>query len=260
MSTSAKASIHTVAPPPRRLEMLGPDEVRARLAEVRARRGYLLPHQGPMAAALPDLQDAYFVMYKSLTLTERHLDNFEKEFVWLCILAAAEEHIGTHHVQLFNESGATADQARAAWRLTAWAMGAKAYAFLDKHWQRYFPSVEAARSYQEGATTLIAGLGLPPATARLALIGVHTARSDHWGLAAEIEAAYAVGVPEPKIAEAMSLAMWPTGINRFLEACGVWLEVIRAGRVTPSPSFKVWAETPDQGGFHATPPKPPDQG
>ena len=90
-----------------------PEAVHARLAEFRARRGYVLPHQGAMAAAKPDQQDAYGVMYKALTLTERHLDPFEKEFVWLAILTAAEEHVGTHHVDLFFRTGGTGPQAEA---------------------------------------------------------------------------------------------------------------------------------------------------
>ncbi|MBX6374152.1 MAG: hypothetical protein IRZ13_07920 [Acetobacteraceae bacterium] len=230
-----------------------PDQVRARLEEFRARRGYLLPHQGAMAAALPELQDAYGVMYRALTLEQRHLSPFEKEFVWLAILIGCEEHVGTHHVHLFYETGGTERQAEAAFRLAAWAAGAKSFAFLDRHWQGHFPTVGAARGYLAGAEALVAGCDLPLPLARLALIGVHTARAERWGLAAEIEAAYGLGVAEPKMAEAMSLAMWPSGVNRFLEACEVWLEVMRSGRVRPSPPFQAWADTPDQGGFHLPP-------
>jgi alkylhydroperoxidase/carboxymuconolactone decarboxylase family protein YurZ len=231
-----------------------PEEVRARLAEFRARRGYLMPHQGAMAAALPDLQDAYGVMYRALTLTERHLSPFEKEFIWLAILTAADEHVGTHHVDLFHRTGGTAKQAEAAFRLVAWARGAATFAFLERHWQGHFPEVPAARAYRDGTTALIAGLDVPAGLARLALIGVHTALGHHWPLTVDLEAAYADAVPEPKIAEAMSLAMWPCGVNRFLEAAGVWLDVLRSGRVEPSPAFRAWAETPDQEGF-ALPPR-----
>jgi alkylhydroperoxidase/carboxymuconolactone decarboxylase family protein YurZ len=227
--------------------------VRARLEEFRGRRGYLLPHQGAMAAALPDLQDAYGVIYRALTLTDRHLDPFEKEFVWLAILAAAEEHVGTHHVDLFFRTGGTERQAEAAFRLVAWARGAEGFAFLDRHWQGYFPAVPAAGAYLSGTAALIAGLDVPPALARLALIGVHTALGKEWPLAVDLEAAYGDGVPEPKMAEAMSLALWPCGVNRFLEGAGTWLKVMRSGRVTPSPAFRAWAETQGQEGFVLAP-------
>jgi alkylhydroperoxidase/carboxymuconolactone decarboxylase family protein YurZ len=228
--------------------------VRSRLEEFRARRGYLMPHQGAMAAALPDLQDAYGVMYRALTLTERHLDPFEKEFVWLAILTAAEEHVGTHHLDLFFRSGGTERQAEASFRLVAWARGAATFAFLDGHWQRYFPEVPAARAYRDGTAALIAGFDVPAGLARLALLAVHAARGEHWPLSVDLEAAYAEAVPEPKMAEALSLALWPCGVNRFLEACGVWLDLLRSGRVEPSPAFRAWAETPDQDGF-ALPPR-----
>jgi alkylhydroperoxidase/carboxymuconolactone decarboxylase family protein YurZ len=231
-----------------------PESVRARLAEFRARRGYMMPHQGAMAAALPELQDAYGVMYRALTLGERHLDAFEKEFVWLAILTAANEHVGTHHVDLFFRTGGTGRQAEAAFRLVAWARGSATFAFLDQHWQHYFPEVPAARGYRDGTTALLAGLDVPPPLARLALIGVHAALGHHWPLTVDLEAAYADGVPEPKIAEAMSLALWPCGVNRFLEAAGTWLDLLRSGRVEPSPPFRAWAETPDQDGF-ALPPR-----
>lgn len=230
-----------------------PDAVRARLEEFRARRGYLMPHQGAMAAALPDLQAAYGVMYRALTLTERHLDPFEKEFVWLAILTAADEHVGTHHVDLFFRTGGTGQQAEAAFRLVAWARGAETFAFLDRHWQGYFPEVPAAAAYCAGTAALIAGLDVPPQLARLALLGIHAARGVHWPLATDLEAAYRERVPEPKMAEAMSLAMWPCGVNRFLEASGVWLDLLRSGRVEPSPAFRAWAETAGQEGFVLAP-------
>jgi alkylhydroperoxidase/carboxymuconolactone decarboxylase family protein YurZ len=230
-----------------------PEQVHARLAEARARRGYLLPHQGAMAAALPELQDAYAVIYRALTLEQRHLSPFEKEFVWLAILIACEEHVGTHHVHLFHETGGTERQAEAAFRLVAWAAGARSFGFLDRHWQGHFPDVAAARAYCAGAGALVAGLDVPLPLARLALIGVQAARAERWGLAAEIEAAYALGVAETKMAEAMSLAMWPAGVNRFIEAGEVWLQVMRSGRVTPSAPFRAWADTPDQDGFHLPP-------
>jgi alkylhydroperoxidase/carboxymuconolactone decarboxylase family protein YurZ len=237
---------HDAAPP-------SPESVRARLAEFRARRGYLMPHQGAMAAALPELQDAYGVMYRALTLGDRHLDAFEKEFVWLAILTAADEHVGTHHVDLFFRTGGTGRQAEAAFRLVAWARGAATFAFLEQHWQRYFPEVPAARGYRDGTAALIAGLDVPAPLARLALIGVHAALGHHWPLTVDLEAAYAEAVDEPKMAEAMSLALWPCGVNRFLEAAGVWLDLLRSGRVEPSPPFREWAETPGQDGFALAP-------
>jgi len=227
-----------------------PEEVRKRLEEFRARRGYLLSHQGAMAAALPQLQDSYGAIYKALTLDQHHLEPLEKEFVWLAILTAAGEHVGTHHIKLFFDHGGTERQAEAVFRLVAWSSGAGTFEFLDRHWQQYFPAVNARRAYLEGEVSLLREFGeVPSSLARLALLGTYTARAAHWGLVAEIEACYAEGVPEVKMAEAISLALWPCGMNRFIEACDVWLGLMRTGRVQPSEPFRVWAETPDQEGF-----------
>ncbi|WP_137128156.1 hypothetical protein [Roseomonas sp. HF4] len=218
--------------------------VRERLEAVRRSRGYLLPNQGVMAAALPDLQDAAAVMYRALTLTDRHLTAFEREFVWLAILIACEEHVGTHHVRLFRDTGGTDAQAEACWRLVALARGARAFAFLDAHWQSHFAALPAARAYSDAARALLAGSPVPEGLARIALIGVHAALSQSWALAVEIEAAYAADVGEGKIAEAMSLAVWPAGMNRLIEAGTVWRDLIRARRVAASPGFRAWAEMP----------------
>jgi len=239
--------------PPSPSPLPGAAEVAARLAAVRAGRGYLLPNQGLMAAALPDFQEAAAGLYCALTLTDRHLTPWEREFVWLAILIACGEHVGTHHVRLFGETGGGAAEATACWRLVALARGASAYEFLDVHWQALFPGVPAAASYAEAARAAIAGLPVPEGLARLALAGVQTALSQHWALAVEIEAALAAGVDEGKLAEAMSLAMWPCGMNRLIEAGGVWLDLIRAGRVPASPGFAAWAAEPDQGGMPLPP-------
>jgi len=206
-----------------------------------------------MAAALPDFQAAAAGLYRALTLTDRHLTPWEREFVWLAILIACEEHVGTHHVRLFHETGGGAAEAEACWRLVALGRGARAYGFLDAHWQAHFPGLPAAAAYARATTAALAGLPVPEGLARLALVGVQTALSQHWALGVDIEAAYAAGVDEGKIAEAMSLAVWPCGMNRLIEAGGVWLGLIQAGRVAASPGFAAWAAQPDQDGLHLAP-------
>ncbi|MGG5809104.1 hypothetical protein [Falsiroseomonas sp. CW058] len=232
-----------------------PEQVRARIEAIRAARGFVLPHHGAMAAALPELHDAYEAMYRALTLDRRHLTPFEREAVWLAILAACEEPVGTHHLAKFSAAGGTAAQAAAIFRLAAWAAGAARYAMIAEAWQAHVPAIPAAREYLDGAEALLRGAPIPLPLARLCLVGVQTAADQPFGLGAEIEAAYAAGVPEPCIAEAMSLAIWPRGVNRFVRATALWLALIRAGRVTPSAPFRAWAETEGQGAF-VLPPAP----
>ena len=61
-------------------------------------------------------------------------------------------------------------------------------------------------------------------------------------------AAYARQVAEADLAEALSIMMFPGSVPYFVEAARVWLELIRAGRVQPSPAFAAWAALEGQGG------------
>lgn len=226
-----------------------PNELRQRIEELRKTRGFLLPHHGAMAAALPDLHEAYFAMYRALTLTRRHLSDHEKEFVWLCVLIATREAIGTHHLDLFRQAGGTQGQTVLALRLTGYAEAAGCFAFAEKHWKRHLPGIDPVRDYSVGLDALLAGSDIPRGLADLALMAAQAATGRETGVAMHIRSAYAQKVPEEQIAEALSLIIWPSGVNRFLEACEAWHDLMAHGEVTPSPRFHVWASTPGQGGF-----------
>ncbi|MBX3537927.1 MAG: hypothetical protein KF735_09835 [Chelatococcus sp.] len=225
-----------------------PAELRERIETLRRGRGFLLPHHGAMAVAAPDLQDAYFGMYKALTQTDRHLTGFEREVVWLAILIAAKEAIGTHHVELFFKEGGTQAQARLLTRLAAFALGAEAFAFMDRSWASSFPELAGEGAYLADFEALVDESLLPAGLSHLAMAGMHAALGHKWGLAAHIRAIYCRGVSEDALVEAMSLIMWPVGVNHFLDACGVWVDLMARGEVTPSPRYRAWAETPRQGG------------
>ena len=225
-----------------------PGQVRARLDALRAQRGFVLEHHGAMAASSPELHDAYNAMYAALTLADRHLSPFEKEFVWLAILLATQEAIGTHHLSLFQRHGGTEQQAEAAFRLVGYAGAAEGFAFVQHHWSGFFPGIDARQSYLNGLRVLC-GDSIAWDTALLALGAAHAALGHEAGTAAHIVAAYEADVPEDKLAEAFSLIIWPTGVNKFVDACRVWHHLMLAGTVKPSPRYQVWAETPGLGPF-----------
>jgi alkylhydroperoxidase/carboxymuconolactone decarboxylase family protein YurZ len=226
------------------------DEVRRRLGEARRRRGYLLPHQGVMAAALPELQDAYPAMYQALTGSDHHLSLHEKECVWLGILIACQEHVGTHHIVKFREGGGTNAQARAIFQLTSFSLGAPAvYGFLDHHWAQHFDVDDVAPLYRTAIGSICDAYGLNPSIGLLTALGVHTAFSHEWGVKTAIRLCYGADVHEGKIAEAISLALWPCGMNRFVTAAFIWRDLILAGQVPASAPFQEWARTPDQDGL-----------
>lgn len=230
-----------------------PDQVRARLEEIRAARGFVLPHHGLMAASLPELHTTYEAMYRALTLDPRHLSALARESVWLAILSACEEPVGTHHLQKFRAAGGTDAQALAIFRLSAWAGGAARYATLDAAWGGHFPGASLREAYLDGARALLADGALAEPLGRICLAAIHTACDHQWGVAAEIQAALALGVPEAELAEALSLTIWPRGVNRFVRAAECWLGLIRAGQVPASEAFRAWAAAPDQGALKLSP-------
>ena len=225
-----------------------PVEVRRRLAENLASRGYLLPHQGLMAVAMPALQDGYKVMYGALTVQENHLTPFEREFVWLCILVAAGESIGTHHVKLFRELGGSVGQAESVFRVVNFAAGTPcSFQFLQREWEPYFEPMNAVSAYRRLAALAIDGTDTPIELAHLGLMAVHTTLGQVWGMEQQIKVAYELGIDEGKLAECACLPMWATGMNRTIEAAEVWLDLIRSGSIKPSESFQAWAETVQEG-------------
>lgn len=226
-----------------------PEALRQRIDDLRKSRGFLLPHHGAMAAAVPDLHDAYFAMYRALTLNERHLTPFEKEFVWLAVLIAVEEGIGTHHLDLFAKAGGTQRQAEAVGRLVGYAHAADTLGFIGAQWQKYLPDIDADAAYRTGFDALCAGLDAPSGLVEMALAAANAAVGRTRGVRLHVEGAYRRAVPEAKLVEALSLIIWPAGVNHFLDACAVWHDLMASGAVTPSPLFQVWAETPRQGGF-----------
>lgn len=225
-------------------------EVARRLAEVRAKRGYLLPHHGLLAIAAPGVLAGYDATYTALTLTPRSLHERPKEFIWLGVLVVCDEAIATHHIAKFRAAGGTDAEIELAIRLAAFAEGAPRFAFAAERWQRHLPQYDRARAYRASLAGLTAGCGVPDAWIEMALAAIHTARKGWWELAEHIRGAYACGLPEIELAEALSYAMFPGSIPNFVDACGVWQGMIARGEVPASPAFALWgAAAAAQRGF-----------
>jgi alkylhydroperoxidase/carboxymuconolactone decarboxylase family protein YurZ len=228
-------------------------EVARRLAEVRAKRGYLLPHHGLLAIAAPAVLAGYDATYTALTLTPRSLGEREKEFVWLGVLVACEEAIATHHIAKFRAAGGTEAEIELAVRLAAFAAGAPFFAFASDKWGRHLPAYDRERAYRNALDALVAATGVPRGWVEMTLAAIHTTRKAWWELSVHIRGAYAAGVPEVELAEALSYAMFPGSIPNFVDACAVWQGMIARGEVPASPAFALWgAAAGEQKGFDGT--------
>lgn len=225
-------------------------EVERRLAEVRAKRGYLLPHHGLLAIAAPGLLKGYDAAYTALALTPRLMHERPKEFIWLAVLTACDEAIATHHIKKFRDAGGTDAEIELAIRLAGFAEGAPRFAFAAEKWGHHLPAYDRARAYRAALDALQAGSGVPRGLVEVAMAAVHTTRKGWWELALHIRGAYDEGVPELELAEGISYAMFPGSIPNFVDACGVWQGMVARGEVPASEAFRIWgADAANQSGF-----------
>lgn len=233
---------------PRMTDLSSETEVQAILAAVKAKRGYLLPHHGLLALTAPRLARAYDEAYTALTLDKRALSEFEKEFVWLPILIATDEAIATHHIAKFKAAGGTVSHVELCLRLAAFARGARDYRFVAKHWGDLLPGFGHATAYGGALDALLRGSEVERGLVEAAMAATHACLAQWDELALHIRGAYAANWPETKLAEALSLVMFPGSVPHFVEAARVWRDLVKSGSVPASPALKLWASI-DQSGF-----------
>lgn len=229
-----------------------PAELEQRLREVRAKRGYLLPHHGLLALAFPDLLAGYDAAYTAMALADRVLSHHDREFVWLAVLAATDEALATHHIAKFRAVGGTDEGIGAAFAACAWALGARAHDFAARDWSAQLAPWDPQVAYVGGVRRLA-----PLRLVHLAQCAVHVCAGRWRLLGWQLQAAYADSVPEDEIAEALTLAMFPGSVPRFVEACGVWRSLIADGTLPATDRYRSWAALTGQGGFDETGGSPP---
>ncbi|MCC5794595.1 MAG: carboxymuconolactone decarboxylase family protein [Chromatiales bacterium] len=223
------------------------DSLGSRLAAIRQKRGYLLPHHGLLALGGPGLLEAYDALYSALALEQRVLSRHDHEFVWLAVLLAVDEALATHHVAKFQKAGGTLAEVEDALAISATTIGWSAWSFAGRFWRPHLPELDAHAAYL--AAFRRASGQTPLRLAHLAGAAIHTCRQAWDGLAVQIQAGYADGIVEDELAEALTLTMFSGSVPNFVEGAGVWRELISQGRVPASPRFQAWATVPGQGGF-----------
>lgn len=228
-------------------------EIDRRLKAVKAKRGYLLPHHGLLAIASEHLLDAYDAAYTALAIDHKVLSVKDRETVWLTVLISLGEANAPHHVAKFRDGGGDAAEFEAVARLSALVVGAPGYVFLDQQWRAHLPSFDPQEAYARAA--LHAGAPLSPRVIWLSAVAAHAARGDVALVRYAISQAYRAGVPELELAEALSIMMFPGSVPGFVNAARVWMDMIRAREIEPSPTFAAWANMDGQGGFGQATPK-----
>ncbi len=224
------------------------DEALAILAAVKAKRGYLLPHHGLLALTAPRLARAYDEAYTALTLDPRALSEFEKEFVWLPILIATDEAIATHHIAKFKAAGGDDRGVETCLRLAAFARGARDFRFVGQHWNDLLPGFGRERAYRDALQALMNDRDADVGLVEAAMAATHACLAQWEEVAIHIRGAYSADLPEVKLAEALSLVMFPGSVPHFVEAARVWRDLVKSNAVAASPALRSWAAI-DQSGF-----------
>ena len=224
------------------LNLVAPDEAKAQLQKLKAKRGYLLPHHGLLALTAPKLLAAYDDTYSALTLESRTLDERVKEIIWVGILVATNEGIAVHHLRRLTAAGGSEEEAAAAIRLAAFGRCAPSFKFVEDHWQRNLTNYDRETAYSSALAALCREQPLDNRVVEMVMAAVHTCLYQHWELALHIRRSYQIGIPELALAEALSLTMFPASVPYFVEACGVWQKLIKEGQVPASESLRAWAE------------------
>ena len=219
----------------------------AALSDIHEKRGYLLPHHGPMAISTPDLLERYDSLYSALALEERHLSRHAHEFVWLGVLISCEESVGSHHVKRFLDARGDAAHLGLATAISAMAIGSRGYLFVEDHWVPHLPTAHPREQYLAAFEQVIGPVA--PELAHMTACAVRTCSGNWRGLKWQIERAYQAGVNELELAAALSLAMFPGSVPYYVHAAEVWRQLIVDDAVPASDLFKQWAKISGQGGY-----------
>ncbi|MFK7956854.1 MAG: carboxymuconolactone decarboxylase family protein [Lysobacterales bacterium] len=221
-----------------------------RLDRIRQQRGYLLPHHGLMATAMPEVLDAYDALYRQLAFSHGGLSEHDHELIWLAILAAKHEGIATHHVTRFLAAGGTRDEIVGVLGVSAAAAGCPTWQFADQAWAAHVEGLDAEVAFC--AAIERAGNGLSAAAIHLSAISALVCCGNFKGLRWQLRAAYRGQVDEHAIAHALALTMFPGSVPGFVQAAEVWQSLIVAGEVEATQPFRIWARSAGQGGHNAT--------
>jgi alkylhydroperoxidase/carboxymuconolactone decarboxylase family protein YurZ len=81
----------------------------------------------------------------------------------------------------------------------------------------------------------------------MAAAAIHACVQRHRTLEWHIAQCYRLGADEFELAEALSYVMFSGSVPYYIEACGVWQQMIRRGAVAASAPFAAWAAI-DSGG------------
>lgn len=208
---------------------------RSLLDRIRGERGYTLSYHEIYSRLEPSFLEAYADLYRACTLTPRALDARRREAVWVALLAAIDEEVGSIHLDRAIAAGASSEDLADAVRLAALADTWPTLAFAHRHWQAYLEPATRQTTYLRLVEDGRGGIGAT--TADLVLMVVQAAQERPEPYLLHLQRCHQAGLPEVQIAEALSYLLQPCGANRLLWATDRWLDALRDGTLPPSPTL-----------------------
>ncbi len=214
------------------------DAIRARVADVRQRRGYVLPSHAALAVADPVLLEQYESVYNAITFGFHALTPFEKNFVWLVVVGCAETPTGAAHLSDFLAAGGTRSQVEAAAQLALVAIGARMLDVFGPGWQRVVADFDADAAYAGAIDRLVSGTGLADDLVEIALAAGQACRRDWKRVEFHIVRAKRLGVSDDALVEGLTVCILPAGNPGFVQACATWRRLVAEGKVDASPALR----------------------
>ena len=190
---------------------------------IQAKRGYLLPFHKMLAVHDPELLRRYDHFYEKMTLDQNVLSPFEKEFVWIAILAAAREGVGSLHLERAKIAGLTQAQMEQAVSLAALAESFPAFCFGIEKWGKWLDEAAIAGNYLRLVAT--AGEGIAPALVELAMLVTHGIRLDPRAFGIHLRRFFDCGGTPAQLSEALTYLFNPKGANMVLDVVAMWEKV-----------------------------------
>jgi len=214
-----------------------PDDIRARLDKVKARRGRLMPNHAVLAIEFPEALEIYEALYAATTLTFTTLSPHAKKFVQISVVASSETPIGGYHVADFLKAGGTPEQVRAVMRLAMLVAGASPPDTVGPTWTAV-PGITYAQLFDDSFVAFAVASGMEAGVVELALVAGHATRRAWDRVAFHVVRAKQRGVSDSALAEALTTLMLTAGNPIFVQACGVWHRLIAEGAVEAQPAYR----------------------
>jgi len=187
---------------------------------IQAKRGYLLPFHKMLAVHDPELLRRYDHFYEKMTLEQNVLTPFEKEFVWIAILAAAREGVGSLHLDRAKIAGLSRSEMEQAVSLAAMAESFPAFFFGIEKWGEWLHSEAIEKNYLELVEK--SGQGIAPALVELAMLTAHGIRLDPVAFGIHLKRFFAFGGSTAQLSEALTYLFNPKGANMVLDVAAMW--------------------------------------